>query len=275
MDGKKQVVFKMNEPENLPEVVPALEVEGLTVAYGKQTALWELSFALPQGVSVAVVGPNGAGKSTLLKSCVGILTPLAGSIQLLGSAAKRVRRRVAFVPQREAVDWDFPICVEELVKMGRFGHVGLLRPFSRRDRAAVDWAMEKCGIADLRKRQIGHLSGGQQQRAFLARALAQEADLYLLDEPFAGVDAATEELLIQLMRELVQGGKTFIAVHHNLASLEEAFDWVLLLNTRQIAVGPFTEVMTPDCLKAAYGSGYRLLTEALTLSRQAAQGFPH
>lgn len=249
-----------------------LQVNQLSVNYGKTPVLWDISFEIPEGVVAGIIGPNGAGKTTLLKTVLGLTKPLSGSVYFFGQPLETVRRRVAYVPQRGSVDWDFPIDVETLVLMGRYGQLGVLRRPTPADRAAVSVALAQVGLAGYERRQISQLSGGQQQRAFFARALVQEADLYLLDEPFAGVDAATEKALVQLLHVLKEQGKTTIVVHHDLNTVESYFDWILLLNLRLIGVGPVEEFFTPQNVQKTYGESYALLDEALKLSQQKTSG---
>ena len=234
------------------ERVPAIDVADLTVAYGDKPVLWDVDMQVPSGVLMAVVGPNGAGKTTLIKAILGLITPAAGRILVGGRSSER-HRLVGYVPQRGSVDWDFPTNVLDLVMMGRYGALGWIRRPGRRERAAAFEALEKVGMADLAGRQISQLSGGQQQRAFLARALVQDAAVYLMDEPFQGVDATTERAIVSLLQELRAQGKTLVVVHHDLQTVREYFDWVTLLNVRRIASGPVDEAFSEDNLRAAYG----------------------
>ncbi|MGO0122832.1 metal ABC transporter ATP-binding protein [Desulfothermobacter acidiphilus] len=231
---------------------PAVSARGLTVAYSGRLALEEVAFALPTGVLAGLIGPNGAGKSTLMKAILELIPRVGGRIEFWGRSYREVRRRLAYVPQREEVDWDFPVTVWDVVLMGRYGHLGFGRWPRRRDKDRVKTALERVEMWHLRDRQIGELSGGQRQRVFLARALAQEADLYLLDEPFAGVDAATEQTVIEVLRQLRLGNKTVLVVHHDLQAVLEYFDWLILLNRQVIAFGPTEKVFTPANLAAAY-----------------------
>jgi manganese/zinc/iron transport system ATP- binding protein len=246
----------------------ALEINQLTVNYGKTPVLWDISMSIPPGVLVGILGPNGAGKSTLIKAALGLVKPLSGKVEFNGQPLKRVRGQVAYVPQRESVDWDFPVTVRDLVVMGRYGRLGLFRRPREADWAAADHYLELVGMKSFANRQINQLSGGQQQRVFLARALCQEADIYFLDEPFAGVDLATERIIIQLLQELRAKGKTVFVVHHDLNTVENYFDWVILLNMRLIAYGPTLECFTPTNLNATYGKSYALFDEALKLSKE-------
>jgi manganese/zinc/iron transport system ATP- binding protein len=202
----------------------------------------------------AIVGPNGSGKSTLIRAALGLVPADAGQSSVDGRPARSALDRVAYVPQREAVDWDFPITVREVVEMGRYRHAGWVRRLRARDREVVDSALERVGMAALARRQIGALSGGQRQRAFIARALAQEAGLMLLDEPFQGIDARTEAALLGLLGELRDAGTSLVVVHHDLATVRAAFDWALVLNVRAVAQGPVGEVMTAEILRRAYGA---------------------
>lgn len=240
----------------------AIEAEGLHVHLGKKVALWDIHFQIPKGLVVGVLGPNGAGKSTLFKTALGLITPVSGRIELLGTHIGKVRRKVAYVPQRESIDWDFPITAEEVVLMGRFGKMGLFKRVRKADLEAKDHAMQKLGILHLAKRQIGELSGGQQQRLFVARALLQDADLFLFDEPFVGIDEATEKIIIDIFQELKKRGKTILLIHHGLSQIENYFDWVLLLNTRLISCGPISSAATNEMLAKAFGKREALFDEA-------------
>jgi manganese/zinc/iron transport system ATP- binding protein len=228
-------------------------VRELTVAYNQKPVLWNVTYAAPERGLVAIVGPNGAGKSTLLKAALGLIPKVSGGVAMFGQPVQRVRRRVGYVPQRESVDWDFPASALDVVTMGRYGMIGWCRPVTRRHREAALAALDQVGMADFAGRQIGQLSGGQQQRVFLARALAQEADLYLMDEPFAGVDAATEGAIVNVLRGLRRAGKTVVCVHHDLQTVPEYFDHLLLLNVRVVAAGPVGEAFTEDNLRRTYG----------------------
>lgn len=232
---------------------PALEVTDLTVAYGDKPVLWDVDLDVPAGTLTAIVGPNGAGKTTLLRSVLGLVEPAAGQALVLGRPYLEQRRLVAYVPQRGSVDWDFPTDVRDVVLMGRYGRLGWVRRPRRADRAAADEALRQVGMDALAHRQISQLSGGQQQRVFLARALVQEAELYLMDEPFQGVDATTELAIVELLRTLRERGKTIVAVHHDLQTVPEYFDRVAFLNVRKVAGGPVDEVFTEENLRLTYG----------------------
>ncbi|MFK7763483.1 MAG: metal ABC transporter ATP-binding protein [Roseobacter sp.] len=247
----------------------ALSVRGLTVSYGQKPAVFSVDMSVPTGAMTAIVGPNGAGKSTLLKAALGILKPLAGQTLVFGKSLAQSRDRIAYVPQRASVDWDFPTRVIDVVLMGLYPKLGLLRRVRASHHAEAEAALARVGMEDFATRQIGQLSGGQQQRVFLARALAQDADLYLLDEPFAGVDAATEKAIISVLKSLRDAGKTVVAVHHDLTTVSEYFDRVFMINTRKVVEGPVDAVFTPENLQTAYGG--RLAT-AQTDQIQASAG---
>lgn len=250
----------------------SLEVHDLTVAYQRRPVLWDIDFALPAGSLVGVVGPNGAGKSTLIKAALGLVPLASGWVRIFGKPYHESRRRVGYVPQRESVDWDFPTDALDVVLMGRYGHAGLLRRTGRADRDIAVECLRKVGMGEFAHRQISQLSGGQQQRVFLARALAQNADLYFMDEPFAGVDAATEKAIVALLRELRATRKTVVVVHHDLQTVPEYFDWTLMLNMRQIAVGPTQEVFTTANLQKTYGGRLNIVTQ---VAEAVAREIPH
>ena len=231
----------------------AVEVRDLTVAYQDKPVLWDIDLTVPSGVLMAVVGPNGAGKTTLIKALLGLLRPAAGQVRFLGAPYEERRREVAYVPQRGSVDWDFPTSALDVVMMGLYGRLGWIRRPGRKERDLAMEALTKVGMQDFAHRQISQLSGGQQQRVFLARALVQDAEIYLMDEPFQGVDATTERAIISLLRELRQSDRTLLVVHHDLQTVTEYFDHVLLLNVRRIASGPVSEVFTEENLRLTYG----------------------
>ena len=239
------------EAQNLRE--SPFAIRGLTVSYDQKPAVFSVDATIEAGKMTAIVGPNGAGKSTLLKAALGIIRPLSGQVTLMGRPVAQEMHRIAYVPQRASVDWDFPVRVIDVIEMGMFRKTGLLGRLSRADRAHAMSCLGRVGMTDFANRQIGQLSGGQQQRVFLARALAQNADLYLLDEPFAGVDAATEKAIITVLKSLRAEGRTVVAVHHDLTTVPEYFDNVLLLNVRKIAEGPVATAFTEENLQAAYG----------------------
>ena len=230
-----------------------LAIHGMTVAYGQSPAVFSVEAEFQAGAMTAIVGPNGAGKSTLLKAALGILPRVSGEVEFFGKPLGQVRSRVAYVPQRASIDWDFPTRVGDVVMMGQFNRLGLLGRVRGQHRQRVNDSLSRVAMQDFADRQIGELSGGQQQRVFLARALAQEADLYLLDEPFAGVDAATERAIIEVLKDLRAAGKTVVAVHHDLSTVAEYFEDVLMLNIRCIASGPVSQVFTAENLNKTYG----------------------
>jgi manganese/zinc/iron transport system ATP- binding protein len=250
----------------------SVEVHDLTVAYHRKPVLWDVDVSIPAGRLVAVVGPNGAGKSTLLKAILGLVPAASGSVRIFGEPLARVRRSIGYVPQRETVDWDFPVTVLDVVLMGRYGRLGWVRRPGAADHAAARASLERVGMTAYADRQISQLSGGQQQRVFLARALAQEARLYLMDEPFAGVDAATERAIVEVLRGLRDEGRTVVAVHHDLQTVPEYFDHVVLLNMRLVAAGPAAEVFTAGNLQRTYGGRLTLLDEAAEAVRRGAAG---
>jgi manganese/zinc/iron transport system ATP- binding protein len=231
----------------------ALDVADLTVAYRDVPVLWDVDLAVPEGVLLAVVGPNGAGKTTLIKAVLGLIRPAAGQVLIHGRPYEEQRRLVAYVPQRGSVDWDFPTSVLDVVTMGLYGRLGWFRRPGRAEREAALHALDEVGMADLAGRQIAQLSGGQQQRVFLARALVQDAAVYFMDEPFQGVDATTERAIVTILQRLRASGKTLLVVHHDLQTVPEYFDHVLLLNVRRIAAGPVAEVFTDENLRLTYG----------------------
>lgn len=251
---------------------PALKVEQLSVNYDETPVLWDVHCEIPEGKLVGIIGPNGAGKSTFLKTLLGMTTPLSGRIEFFGHPYKKVRQRIAYVPQRSSVDWDFPVTAFEVVLMGRYGKLGLFRWLKAADRQAAKNALDMVGMIPFADRQISQLSGGQQQRLFIARALLQEADLYLMDEPFAGVDMATEKAIIALMDKLKVQGKTLLVVHHDLSTVDNYFDWVIMLNTCLIASGPVSEVFHMESIMRTYGRSSALLEEAARLTQNKATG---
>lgn len=234
-------------------IIPAIEITDLTVAYREKPVLWDVDFQAPSETLLAIVGPNGAGKSTLIKAILGLVKPAAGKINVLGNIYKPESRLIGYVPQRGSVDWDFPTSVLDVVMMGRYGHLGWFARPGKKERELAMTCLEKVGMSNFAQRQISQLSGGQQQRVFIARAFIQDAPIYLMDEPFAGIDAATERSIIALLREMKQKGKTVICVHHDLQTLKEYFEWVYLLNVRAVALGKIDQVLTPDNLRKTYG----------------------
>ncbi|MBD2868087.1 metal ABC transporter ATP-binding protein [Paenibacillus arenilitoris] len=247
-----------------PAASPApLTVQGLSVAYQKKPVLRNVSFEAREGELIGVIGPNGAGKSTLMKAALGLIPSLGGEVKVYGKPYKQQRKLIGYVPQRESVDWDFPTNALDVVLMGRYGHLGWFRRPGAKEKAIAMEALGKVGMADFAGRQISQLSGGQQQRVFLARALAQDARLYFMDEPFAGVDAATEKAIITLLQELKLQGKTVIVVHHDLATVQDYFDSVLLLNVELQAYGPTEQTFTQQNLQRTYGGRLAFLDRSL------------
>ena len=246
----------------MPETTPAIEVNDLTVAYREKPVLWDVDVAVPPGILMAVVGPNGAGKSTLIKAILGLVKPAAGQVLIHGRPYVQQRGLTAYVPQRGSVDWDFPTTVLDVVMMGTYGSLGWFRRPGKRERERAMRALEQVGLTSLSDRQISQLSGGQQQRVFLARALVQDAQVYFMDEPFQGVDAKTERAIVDVLQELQGSGKTVVAVHHDLETVPEYFQWVLLLNVRRIALGAVEEVFTEENLRLTYGGRVPLLRTA-------------
>lgn len=244
-----------------PTDVP-LAVHDLTVAYHRKPVLWDIDLDIPEGKLVGIVGPNGAGKSTLIKACLDLIPRTSGEIGIYGKPYQQQRHLVGYVPQRESVDWDFPISALEVVTMGTYRQLGWFKRVGKRQREQAMSALEQVGVDHLAHRQISQLSGGQQQRVFLARAIAQDARIYLMDEPFAAVDAATEEAIVQLLKDLNDKGRTVLVVHHDLATVKRYFDWLVLLNMRVVESGPTDEVFTTSNLEKTYGGKLNLLSEA-------------
>jgi manganese/zinc/iron transport system ATP- binding protein len=248
---------------------PAVEFHDVTVAYGRRPVLWNIDLAVPAPGLFGIIGPNGAGKSTLVKAALGLVPLAGGSVRLFGRPLAEVRRRIGYVPQRETVDWDFPVNVMDVVLMGTYGRLGWFRRPGARERDAARAALDRVGLADVASRQIGRLSGGQQQRVFLARALAQDADLYFLDEPLAGVDARSQEQIFRVLDDLRCSGRLVIVVHHDLRTAADWFDGVALIDMRLVAAGPVGEVLTPENLRRTYAGPLDVLDE---LGRAVARG---
>lgn len=238
---------------------PILDVHDVTVAYHRKPVLWNIDLTLREPHLVGIVGPNGAGKSTLIKAILGLVPLVSGTVTVFGQPVGRQRRHIGYVPQRESVDWDFPVHVLDVVLMGTYGHLGWFRRPGRKEKEWALHCLEQVGLADFATRQIGQLSGGQQQRTFLARALAQQADIYFMDEPFAGVDAASERAILQLLQTLRNQGKTVCVVHHDLRTVPQYFDHLVMLNVRLIASGPTEQVFTDSNLHRTYGGRLAIL----------------
>jgi manganese/zinc/iron transport system ATP- binding protein len=241
---------------------PVLDVHDITVAYHRKPVLWDVDFTLAEPSLVGIVGPNGAGKSTFIKAILGLVPLASGSVRIFGDPIERQRKAIGYVPQRESVDWDFPVSVLDVVLMGTYSELGWIRRPGARQRQWARQCLGHVGLAELAGRQIGQLSGGQQQRTFLARALAQRAEIYLMDEPMAGVDATTERVVFGLLRELRSQGKTVLVVHHDLRTVPQYFEHVVMLNTRLVAAGPTPETFTPENIRKTYGGRLPLLDDA-------------
>ncbi|MGR3952290.1 MAG: metal ABC transporter ATP-binding protein [Chlamydia sp.] len=254
---------------NCPDLI---SVRGLSVHYELSPVLWDLSFDLPAGSLVGVMGPNGAGKSTLIKAILGLVSS-TGSISILGHRKlQSIQDQIAYVPQTEQVDWDFPITVRGLIEMGVYPKRGLFQSLKKRDYEAIDEAIDLLGLQGFENRQIRELSGGQQQRAFLARAIVQKATVYFLDEPFAGVDMTSEKIIIEILKKLEREGKTIVVIHHDLSVCRDYFSWLVLLNTRLVACGPVSDVLTPENLRLTYGRSWQLAEDAMHESIKRRQG---
>ncbi len=246
-----------------------LEFHDVTVAYGRRPVLWNVDLTVPGACLFGIIGPNGAGKSTLLKAALGLVPLAGGEVRILGAPLEQVRSRVGYVPQRESVDWDFPVTVTDVVLMGTYARLGWLRRPGPRERRLAAECLDRVGLADVADRQIGRLSGGQQQRVFLARALAQQADVYFLDEPMAGVDARSQERIFRVLSDLRAEGRLVVIVHHDLRSVAEWFDAVALIDMRLVATGPVAEVLTPENLRRTYAGRLDVLDE---IGRAVAEG---
>lgn len=236
-----------------------LRVNNLAVAYQKKLVLEDISFSIPEGKLIGIIGPNGAGKSTLIKAILELVPPISGKVEIFGDSYKNTRKRVGYVPQRESVDWDFPTDALDVVMMGRYGQLGWFKRPDKREKEHAMECLDQVGMSQYAHRQISQLSGGQQQRVFLARALAQDAQLYFMDEPFVGVDAATEKAIITLLTKLKNQGKTVLVVHHDLNTVKEYFDWIMLLNVKLVGIGPTEQLFTKNYLQKTYGGSLTML----------------
>jgi manganese/zinc/iron transport system ATP- binding protein len=246
----------------------AFEIHDMTVAYQRRPVLWDIDLTIPEGNLVGIVGPNGAGKTTLIKAALGLVPLASGKVEIYGKRYDEQRHLVGYVPQRESVDWDFPVTVRDVVLMGTYGRLGWFRRPGKAEHEIAEQCLEQVAMSAFANRQIRQLSGGQQQRVFLARALAQDAQLYFLDEPFAGVDAATESAIIDVLHKLRNDGKTVLVVHHDLQTVRDYFDYVILLNMRLIACGPIDTTFTNENLQKTYGGRLTILDEAAEAMRQ-------
>lgn len=235
----------------------SISVKDLTVVYHEKPVIWDLDLQIPAQTICGIIGPNGSGKTTLLKSILGIIKPITGSVKIFDQSFDKKIHNIAYVPQRSGVDWTFPVSVYDVVMMGRYRHIPWLRKPSHHDIDIVHWALDKVQMTPYAQRHISQLSGGQQQRVFLARALAQESDIFMLDEPFAGIDSLTERLILKLLQQLRDQGKTMVVVHHDLLTVQEYFDWTLMMNIKHIACGPTKETVTPENLQKTYKADHQ------------------
>ena len=246
-------------------ILPAVEAHNLTVSYNRKPVLWSVDFAVPQGQLACIIGPNGAGKSTLLKAILGLVKVDSGYSQILGEEIARVRSSISYVPQKESVDWSFPISVKEVVEMGVAKSSKWWFKANRDDEAMVIKALDQVSLLPFANRQISQLSGGQQQRVFIARALAQQAQIIFMDEPFAGVDRTTEEMIVELMQGLAKDNKTLLVVHHDLQTVERYFTYGIMLNSRLIASGLLSDIYNSDNLVKTFGGKLNILTDVQQL----------
>lgn len=247
---------------------PILEIHDLIVSYDQSPVLWNVDLSLPSGKLIGIIGPNGAGKSTLIKAIMGLVTPSGGYVKIFDKNLDQVRSKISYVPQRESVDWNFPASVLDVVMMGTYGKLGLFKRPGKKEKEIALSCLDQVGMMSFVNRQISELSGGQQQRVFIARALAQEADLYLMDEPFAGVDMSTETAIFNLLKEMTAKGKTVIVVHHDIHSAMNYFDWIIMLNLHLVASGPTDQVISEELLRKTYGGKLNLLTKVTDLIKQ-------
>ena len=248
---------QLSDHPNVP-----LAIHDLTVAYHRKPVLWDIDLDIPEGKLCGIIGPNGAGKSTLLKACLNLVPRASGEIGFYGEPYKKQQSLVAYVPQRESVDWDFPVTVLDVVAMGTYRSLGWFKWVGKKQKERAMYALEQVNLEHLAHRQISALSGGQQQRVFLARALTQDAKIYFMDEPFSAVDAATEEAIISILRTLNKEGKTVLVVHHDLATVGRYFDWLVMLNMRVVASGATKEIYTVENLEKTYGGHLSILSDA-------------
>lgn len=244
-------------------MIDALEVKHLTVSFARDPVLWDVSFSVPEGHLTAIVGPNGAGKSTLIKALLGLVPMKSGTVRFLGERREAIQDKIAYIPQRSEIDWNFPITVKEFVLMGCFGRLGLFKRAALADHIDAEKALETVEMSSFASRQIGELSGGQKQRVFIARALMQKATLFLMDEPFQGIDHATEKMLLALFQQFKSEGKSLFIVHHDLNSVASIFDWAVLLNLRLVASGKVADCFNEEMLTKAYGKSAYLFEEAV------------
>lgn len=241
----------------------AITVKDLTVVYQEKPVLWDLDLYVPHQTILGIVGPNGSGKTTLLKAILGIITPIAGSIKICGAPLATAPQTIAYVPQKNSVDWTFPVCVYDVVMMGRYKNLKWYQQPTPQDIEIVRWALDQVQITQYAHRHISQLSGGQQQRVFVARALAQQADILILDEPFNGIDSVTQQLILNVLHTLRNDGKTILVVHHDLATVKQYFDWTFLMNIKHIALGPTNQILTPDNIKKTFDTSFNWNTDLL------------
>ncbi|MCE2743331.1 MAG: metal ABC transporter ATP-binding protein [Fluviicola sp.] len=246
----------------------SIEVHNLSVSYQNVPVLWDIDFTLPKGQIVGIIGPNGSGKSTLLKAIMGLIPLASGNVKVLNKNLSLVRDQLAYVPQRETVDWNFPASVEDVVLMGRYKKGNLFRRLTKIDKVIAQESIEKVKLEKYKGRQISQLSGGQQQRVFIARALAQGASIYIMDEPFVGVDMSTEKTILDLLIQMKEEGKTIIIVHHDIQTVSNYFDYIVMLNTRLIAHGPTNEVLTEENLQATYGGQLNIISKIQSIIKE-------
>jgi manganese/zinc/iron transport system ATP- binding protein len=250
----------------------AIDIQGLTVHYGTAPVLWDIHLEIPPGHLVGIMGPNGAGKTTLIRAMLGFLHGTTGVVRVLNHRVPVVAKRLAYVPQQSVVDWDFPMTVRDLVTMGCYPRLGLWKRVGKEEKEQITDALAMFGLSSVADRQIGKISGGQKQRAFLARAIVQKAEVYFLDEPFEALDHVSEQIIVNVLQDMVNQGKTICVVHHDFASARKYFDWIVLLNTRLVAAGPIQETFTPLHLRRTYGKDLALVEEVLKISADAASG---
>lgn len=238
-----------------------IDVNHLSVSYFGNKAIHDMSFSFPTGNLIGIIGPNGAGKSTLMKAILGLIQRDSGTVTIKNKSVKEMQKNIAYVPQRNNIDWDFPILVRDTVLLGTYPKLGLFKRPGKKEKALAESCLDQVGMLEFSKRQISELSGGQQQRIFLARALAQEADLFFLDEPFVGIDVSSEKVMIQILKELRDQGRTIFVVHHDLSKLEDYFDELLLINKELIQAGPVQKVILPEFMTKAYSMDFQLLNK--------------
>lgn len=249
-----------------------IEVKNLTVSYDRKPVVWDIDLSIPKGKCAGIIGPNGAGKTTLVQSMIGLMNPLSGEVSFFGKSQEMMKGNIAYVPQRKTIDWDFPITVFEVVLMGLYGRLGLFRRPGKQEKEKAHAVLQRLGMSDYAHLPIGDLSGGQQQRLFVARALLQQADVYFFDEPFVCIDKTTEQLIVEIFKELIQAGKSVFVVHHDLNTVKSYFDWIIMMNTRLIASGPVENHFTLENLQRTFGHVGHLFEEVLNLTSKTHEG---